>query len=415
MLTTERRTTIALTAEAEAVTAVAVANAPAAADAHRQRRELLRALAHREKALGHAAPVPRTGTEACAALAAMALRLRTEAKARGVALGADESFGFAAFAQSGPGLDRIPEVHRQALVVETVVGLLLECEPVAVLGVQREGMRTQTGSDAFNQAPVSSLRVEGAVGSTVVQVQFSGRTGALRAFLNRLALAELPLVVRGIECEAGDVALRAGNHPAGFLGLEARPARFTVWIECARVEPAVAAELAAGATGEGFYVAEALAGAPWPEVDQANVDAGRCELFTSPVVAYDPAAGTFRVARWVEADCATTAGDEQGGMEASAPAGPFRIQLLGFIGLGDTGVGAFADLASGGTFLAGAGQTVPGSGIAIRAIQRIRRAGSTGVGGALSEWVTAAEIEDLTNGDVMTLTDEIPNEPEVLP
>jgi len=88
--------------------------------------------------------------------------------------------------------------------------------------------------------------------------------------------------------------------------------------------------------------------------------------------------------------------------------------LLGHVGAGAALAGTFADLSSGATFLARAGQTVSQSAIAVRTLQRLRHATKAGEPKRMPEWVTVAEIDDLLTGETIMLTEESRKEIEVM-
>ena len=379
----------------------------------RTRRAMLARLARSEAGLLAEVPVPVSRTEACAALAGMAHRLRELAVARGIAVAPEEGFGFAEFAQAGPEPGRLVEVHRESLVVTAVMRLLIAAEPAEIRMVRRgkevnaaDGL---AGTGGFGLSPDRSLRVDGLAGSTVVRVEFTGRTGVLRDFLDDLARSEFLPAVRSVEVKPIQRAAPASANDSDATWVASELMEFAVTLECVRLEPAAVAEIDAGPVAEVGVPTQMC----WASRAEAKEGLTHCDLFTAPTVHYDPAAGEFVVTRFGEVPVAPKAEVAQPAVVAAVPRQPYRIQLLGYIGAGAEGAGTFADLTSGVTFLARAGQAVPGSAIAVRTLRRMRR--PLGAASARTQgWVTVAEIEDLRTGEMTTLTDAMRKENEVM-
>ena len=380
----------------------------------RTRRALLATLARSEAALLAEAPVPGSRIEACAALAAMAQRLRELATERGIAVSSEEGFGFAEFAEAGPEPGRLAEVHRQSLVVAAVVRVLIAAEPAEIRAVRRgraaNAVNGMADTGGFSLSPARSFRVDGLVGGTAVRLEFTGRTGVLRYFLYGLAGCEFFPVVRFVEVKPLQRAAPASAVDPDATWIAPRLMDFAVTLECVYLEPGAVAELAAGPMED--MVAPILTG--WATLSGAEAGATHCDLFTAPTVTYDPAFGEFVVTRFGEVPVAPTTEVPQPPAVAVVQRQPYRIQLLGYIGAGATGVGTFADLTSGVTFLARAGQTVPGSAIAVRTLRRMRRTPGPEAFARTHGWVTVAEIEDLLTGEMTTLTDAVRKETAVV-
>lgn len=365
------------------------------------RRALLSALARGEAILQAGAPVPRSRTEACASLAAMAQGLRDLAAAHGIGVSPEEGFGFAEFAQAGPEMDHLAEVHRESRVVDAAVRLLIEAHPVEMLGVRRGK------ADAPAGGPTGA---NGLAGRTTVRLEFRGDTSVLRDLLNRLAQSEIPLRVRSVEAEPiPPAAVGPGSEAVGPLILPALM-NYTVAMECIHLDPSAVGENPAGTMAD----APASSPAVWLSPARANANVTHCDLFTAPRVDYDRAAGAFVVRRNGEEAAPPAPAAAVAEKVAKARREPYRVQLLGHVGAGAALAGTFADLSSGVTFLARAGQTVSQSAIAVRTLQRLRHATKAGEPKRMPEWVTVAEIDDLLTGETIMLTDESRKEIEVM-
>jgi hypothetical protein len=171
---------------------------------------------------------PAAGTDAYFDLAGFVERTRDLARKNDVEVRADAAyFGFSTYAHEGPDAEHIAAVFRQRQIVEHLVGLLVEARPRALLAVQRERplsaaeraapVAAGEPADAAAAAPVilpadgtgdlfaldpgARVGTPGFLESTAFRIKFVGQTATLRAFLNRLAGFELPLIVREIEAE----------------------------------------------------------------------------------------------------------------------------------------------------------------------------------------------------------------------
>lgn len=177
-----------------------------------------------------ATKAPAARTDAYFDLATFVEHARDQAKSSGIDLrpGA-ERFGFSLYANEGPELDRIPAVFHERLIAQYLVESLLDAHPQALLSVQREPPLTKAERDARDAAlaaaaaggaasdaaaaslpdgpdffvidPRASARVSGYVDATAFRIAFTGQTNVLRAFLNKLASFELPVLVREVEVE----------------------------------------------------------------------------------------------------------------------------------------------------------------------------------------------------------------------
>jgi len=179
------------------------------------------------------AKVPAARTDAYFDLATFVEKTRELAKTREVDLRPEAArFGFSIYANEGPEFDRIPAVFHQRQIAQYLIESLLDAKPRALLAVQREPALTKKekedrdaaalaaansaappppdaapppavpdGPDFFVIDPRASARVAGYLDATAFRLVFTGQTTALRAFLNRLASFELPVLVREVEVE----------------------------------------------------------------------------------------------------------------------------------------------------------------------------------------------------------------------
>ena len=171
------------------------------------------------------AKVPAARTDAYFDLATFVEKMRELAKKNDIVVRPEAArFGFEVYKNEGPELDRIEPVFRQRQIAQYLIELLLEAKPRAILAVKRERTVTkeekekraaalanneplpepealEEGPDYFAIDPDRTARVPGFVDATAFRVTFLGQTTALRAFLNRLASFELPVLVREVEVE----------------------------------------------------------------------------------------------------------------------------------------------------------------------------------------------------------------------
>ncbi len=185
---------------------------------------------------------PAARTEAYFDLATFVEKTREQAKKLDVEIRPEAArFGFSLYANEGPKEDRIASVFHQRQVVQYIVDSLLEARPRALFSVQRERALTKAekdklsaelaaaaaaasggpipdpapepapgagstpepeGPDFFTIDPRVSARAVGYLDTTPVRVVFTGQTSALRAFLNKLASFELPVLVREVEVDS---------------------------------------------------------------------------------------------------------------------------------------------------------------------------------------------------------------------
>lgn len=137
-----------------------------------------------------------------------------------VILQSDEAFGFAKYATQAaqPKKEMIPMLNRQRQVLDYILKQLMASEPVSILAVEREfverppeeensrnrGRNSNSNSntkedDVFTIQELVTARSNEFIETSAFRIVFTGRTNALREFLNRLGKFELPLIVRSVE------------------------------------------------------------------------------------------------------------------------------------------------------------------------------------------------------------------------
>ena len=211
-------------------------------------------------------PPPTKSIDAYFDIAAFVEKTRTLAARAQVMIKPDERFGFATHTNEGPEADLVPTVYRQRRAAQFLVEALLEARPGVLLSVQRErpltaaqlARRNQprptgaaTGAalmnggglaaDFFELGAPSSLRLPGRIESEAFRFEFTGQTPALRAFLNSLATAPTPVIVRRVEVERLTAeTFSPATLPAGApVPLVAQNlSKFAVVVECVELLPA---------------------------------------------------------------------------------------------------------------------------------------------------------------------------------
>jgi hypothetical protein len=210
------------------------------------------------------AKVPAIRTDAFFDLATFVEKTRELAKKLEIDVRPEAArFGFATYANAAPEVDRIAPVFHQRQVAQYLLESLFEAKPRALLSVQRERTLTKTereardaaiaalngapidgstvlpgsaepeGPDFFELNPGVSARAKDYLDTTAFKIAFTGQTASLRAFLNKLAGFELPVLVREVEVEpappeetavVADEAAPATASVAASVVLSARPA-----------------------------------------------------------------------------------------------------------------------------------------------------------------------------------------------
>lgn len=221
--------------------------------------ELMRAGLQGRAAAGlRAKAAPERRPEAFFDIAGFVEQMRERARQAGVGVKTEERFGFEEYSNAGPELELIPAVFRQRLLAQHLLESLFEARPRELLSFQRErptakieppaaggavpttksGANFDSAADYFEIDPRVSARVPGFVETMAFRLTFIGQTNTLRAWLNRLAAFDLPLVVRSVEVEATTVEGPDGRDAAKLVGppeatplIRRTPSRFTVTVE----------------------------------------------------------------------------------------------------------------------------------------------------------------------------------------
>jgi hypothetical protein len=183
-----------------------------------------------------AAVVPGSSLDAYFDIANYAERVRDSALRAGVTAPADNRFGFSLYASTGPEVDLIEPVFRQRQYADYLMEVLIAARPREFVSLQRErplspaqkqqisdalasGQQAPSfgpadGGDFFNIDSRVSARVPGFVETTPFRLVFVGTTASLRSMLNKLALFELPVVVRSVEVEALNKGESRSSQPS---------------------------------------------------------------------------------------------------------------------------------------------------------------------------------------------------------
>lgn len=249
--------------------------APTAAVAEQVAQDLARteaALAAMQAALQGRGPVaerlhkarnPERRTDAFFDIASFVERTRDRARRSGVAVADNEMFSFSLYTHTGPEPELMPAVFQQRQIVQYLAEALIDARPRQLVSLHREQPLTaqqkaaraqaeadaassgsapaapeateeNTAPDLFLIEPRLSARVPGFVDTQAYRLTFIGHSATLRAFLNKLATFELPLVVRLVEVnalsgedEANAVAPAAADKPEAATpapSAEPRPA-----------------------------------------------------------------------------------------------------------------------------------------------------------------------------------------------
>lgn len=198
------------------------------------------------------AKVPTARTEAYFDLATFVEKTRELAKKNDVEIRPEAvRLGFSLYTNEGPKEDRIASVFHQRQVVQYVLESLIEARPRSIFSVQREralnkaekgalaaaqaALAAGTGGavpdqpvdvssvagsspepespDLFTIDPRVTARSSGFLDTTPVRIVFTGQTGSLRTFLNKLASFELPILVREVEVDRASVEESVATAP----------------------------------------------------------------------------------------------------------------------------------------------------------------------------------------------------------
>ncbi len=177
-----------------------------------------------------AAPVPSDSPSAYFSLNKLVEDYRKKYLDGQIKIKDDERFGFATYAHEGPSSDLIPEVFHEQQVASYLLDALFDAKPSGLLSFQREHPLTKaerhevdfppaatglppppamapasdSSGDLFTIDPRITARKPGFVDAIAFRLSFTGKTGSLRSFLNKVGTFELPMVVRSVEVEPSD-------------------------------------------------------------------------------------------------------------------------------------------------------------------------------------------------------------------
>lgn len=141
---------------------------------------------------------------------------RYAALSNNIGLPSEVSFGFEDYGTGGAPPENGEEVHKQIVIVASLLDTLFDSGIDSFVTVQRgmkpKGKTAKSVSrrpvnslygkgDQFAVEPGQSIAVPGTIESYVFRLVFKGQSVALRGFLNRIANSSLPFVVRGVEVD----------------------------------------------------------------------------------------------------------------------------------------------------------------------------------------------------------------------
>jgi hypothetical protein len=359
------------------------------------------------------AGAPATRTEAFFLLTSGLRRMREALQRAGVDVRPDEQFGFSAYANEGPPAELQPAIARQLRLAGGLIDALAAAHPRQLAAMQRtrpigapaasRGEPTGAG-DADRLALDSRLSVaeRDLIATDAFRLVFVGATPALRSFLNGLAASDLPVLVRNVTVEpvAGPSSKRAA--PGDPLILVARPgvSQFTVTVETFEVmAPAALPPVAP----------EPPPSPPsWPAPPaQHRGHAWIYELFEPPSLYVDPQTGVLSAGLALDGGAAA---DARFDLElVQVRRGRFRWQLAGYAAGADGLRGIFADLDTGATVVAGAGDSLGESAWTVRSL-RLDRPDAGPDGATTSAGAATATLADNADGEPVTLTSREPCE-----
>jgi len=342
------------------------------------------------------------------------------AREQGVEIGQDEFFGFRAYTNEGPEEADTLKVHTQRLVLERVLEPLLRSRPQRLLAVIRE----ERGEPDLHNSEASQI-------STRFQIRFRGTTAVLRAWLNEVASAPLPILVRSVTVEPAveqqitPVRGRSNNVLSSAPFAEAdvedgfellvRPSgsEFLVTLDYVELGPAKRDE---ATSGEASRVSSASPKrlVTWPEPEpQRRGSQWVFEVFTPPEIFYHPARQQFYVksvfpsAEPVLASN-SLAESQRGGRTVprllSVRREDYLLQLSGYISgaAGEELFGIFENRESGETLLLRGGERVESLGIGVLDFRIETRHFADSENTALREPRAVATVRD-AQGDQRTL------------
>jgi len=292
--------------------------------------------------------IPRGPLDAFIEIASTKDALRRLAAEHQVVVPADESFGFASHAHEGPQENQLIAVHRQLGLIQLLVEKLFAARPSKLIAVQREPPdlvrhdgTPESAPDFFPLDPRLDLRVADVIEGRAVRLEFTGPTRVLRSFLNSLAEAPEPLVVRSVEAEP----LQTGS-------------KFAVVVE--QIESVGLSGLAGMTSGR----AEALA--LWSAPHPSGGTNPSSDLFDSPEILQSPQIAAAKIEPTDRVELVAVKRE------------PYRLQLVGYFGAMDNYTGTFVSPGSPETLFARVGHHFESLGLALRKLGVETRAGPFG-------------------------------------
>src|SRR5690606_11791253 len=167
---------------------------------------------------------PQSRADAFFDIASFIQEYRRKAAEAGVAISANETFGFGAYSTTGPAEDQLASVYKQRLIVAHILDELFQAGPQDLISIRRPGEGSSQGGQRegggpFSLEPKFSVAVADMATTLPFEVVFTGHTKTLRSFVNQLSTYEVPLVVRKVEVTP------AGENPGERQQASAAPRR----------------------------------------------------------------------------------------------------------------------------------------------------------------------------------------------
>jgi len=159
-------------------------------------------------------------------------RYTNRARAANIKLNEEEAFGFNRYFREArnPPSAAIPKMDKQRQILEYLLSILYESGPTSIVSVEREPIEisgreeidrlVSAYRDLFIIDPLISIGGSEYIHTLSFRITFTGRTDTLRRFLNRLALFELPIIVRSIDVRPVEEAPRASRRRAASTEMD---------------------------------------------------------------------------------------------------------------------------------------------------------------------------------------------------
>ncbi len=329
-------------------------------------------------------PTPQKPLEGFIAIAGAREEWRRLAASQQVALLPEELFGFATHAHEGPRENQLAAVHAQLGLTQQVLEKLFAARPDKLLAVRREHVRVneregvpEVAADFFELEARLDLRVAGVIEGQAMQVEFIGQTQALQSFLNALATAAEPLLVRSVE---GEPMPENQNSPG-------KSTKFSVIVELA--EPAVSAGTISGSD----LRPATLRLWTTPTAALAGENRGY-DLFSEP--------GENRVIPREAPMLVAT----EGFALLQVQREPYRLQLVGYYGAPGDYTATFVSAGTFDTLLARAGHRFASLGLTLKFFGVEPRGTKTQAGEFSHELIARAQLWDESKMAMVTLVSD---------